>query len=171
MWTKLFHAGNSAGTWAVDTFLAARGKHNIIVPNLPAGNYLLRGTPFISRNETATQALNWDPTAEIIALHEADVAYSQNPVRGAQLYMNCVQIRITSSGSLALPGGATFPGDYWVLPTRFFSLLILRSCVGSYTSSTPGIVWNIYDKSTEPKYIHDPGANCVVRAAGGSISA
>ncbi|KJA28143.1 lytic polysaccharide monooxygenase [Hypholoma sublateritium FD-334 SS-4] len=25
IWTKLFHAGNSAGTWAVDTFLAARG--------------------------------------------------------------------------------------------------------------------------------------------------
>lgn len=42
VWTKLFHAGNSAGSWAVDSLLAARGKHSIIIPNLPAGDYLLR---------------------------------------------------------------------------------------------------------------------------------
>ncbi|KJA28142.1 lytic polysaccharide monooxygenase [Hypholoma sublateritium FD-334 SS-4] len=52
--------------------------------------------------------------------------------------MNCVQIRITSSGTLALPGGSTFPG--------------------SYTSSTPGIVWNIYDKSLNQSTYSIPGA-------------
>lgn len=48
--------------------------------------------------------------AEIIALHEANVAYTDNPVRGAQLYMNCVQVQVTSSGSLSLPAGTSFPG-------------------------------------------------------------
>lgn len=48
--------------------------------------------------------------AEIIALHEADVPYSANAARGAQLYMNCVQIKVTSNGGSSLPGGSQFPG-------------------------------------------------------------
>lgn len=49
--------------------------------------------------------------AEILALHEADVAYVNNPIRGIQLYMNCVQVAITSPGSLTLPSNdSTFPG-------------------------------------------------------------
>jgi hypothetical protein len=36
------------------------------IPNIPAGDYLLR--------------------AEIIGLHEADALYSQNSARGAQFY-------------------------------------------------------------------------------------
>lgn len=50
------------------------------------------------------------PLAEIIALHEANVPYSANAARGAQLYMNCVQIKVTSSGGSNFPGGSSFPG-------------------------------------------------------------
>lgn len=42
VWTKLFHAGNG-GQWAVDQLLNARGKHSVVIPNIPAGDYLLRG--------------------------------------------------------------------------------------------------------------------------------
>ncbi|KAF9480514.1 glycoside hydrolase family 61 protein [Pholiota conissans] len=131
VWTKIFHAGYTNGAWAVDNLLTARGKHNIIVPNLPAGDYLLR--------------------AEILALHEANVAYASNPVRGIQLYMNCVQIRITSSGTQSLPSGSTFPG--------------------LYTPSTPGIVWNIYDTTLDQSTYPIPGPAVWSGAAGGSITA
>ncbi|KAH9475835.1 putative endo-beta-1,4-glucanase D [Psilocybe cubensis] len=131
VWTKLYEFGISNNLWAVDDLLAAKGKHNIIVPNIPAGNYLLR--------------------AEIIALHEANVAYTDNPVRGAQLYMNCVQIQVTSSGNLTLPAGTSFPG--------------------SYTSDTPGIVWNLYSTTVNQNTYPIPGPEVWSGAAGGSIAA
>ncbi|KAF8202203.1 glycoside hydrolase family 61 protein [Pholiota molesta] len=132
VWTKLFEAGYSNGLWAVDNLLTALGKHNIIVPDLPSGNYLFR--------------------AEILALHEADVAYVDNPVRGIQLYMDCVQVAITSLGSLPLPSNESiFPG--------------------TYTPTTPGIVWNIYDPSVNQSAYPIPGPDVWSGAAGGSISA
>ncbi|KAG9101553.1 hypothetical protein FRC06_002837, partial [Ceratobasidium sp. 370] len=103
VWVKLFSAKGSGSTWAVDQLIASHGQHSVKIPNVAAGQYLLR--------------------AEIVALHEANVSYQDNPVRGAQLYMSCVQIAVTSSGS-ALPAGVAFPGEY--------------------TYSTPGIVYNIY---------------------------
>lgn len=60
---------------------------------------------------------------ELITLHEADAAYSSNPSRGAQLYMECIQIEVTSNGSVTLPGGTSFPGAY---------------------SYGPGIIYNLY---------------------------
>lgn len=48
--------------------------------------------------------------AEIVALHEANVAYDVGGVRGAQFYISCTQIRVTSAGSQSPPGGTSFPG-------------------------------------------------------------
>jgi cellulase len=50
--------------------------------------------------------------AEMIALHEGDVAYTQNPNRGAQFYPDCVQIEVTGDGNVSLPSGVSFPGAY-----------------------------------------------------------
>ncbi|KAF2741953.1 carbohydrate-binding module family 1 protein [Sporormia fimetaria CBS 119925] len=86
VWVKLIEEGWSNGVWAVDNLIRNRGKHSVVLPNLAAGDYLLR--------------------PEIIALHEG------NRQAGAQFYMECVQVRVTSSGSLSLPGGVAIPGTY-----------------------------------------------------------
>jgi cellulase len=80
VWVKLAEDGYSGSTWAVDTLIANKGKYDFTIPSVLApGDYLLRG--------------------EIIALHEADVAYNVNSARGAQFYMECVQVTVTGSGS------------------------------------------------------------------------
>ncbi|KAG5651111.1 hypothetical protein H0H81_009823 [Sphagnurus paluster] len=129
VWTKIFSDTFSGNQWAVDRLISARGQHSITIPNIPAGDYLLR--------------------AEIIALHEAEVPASQNPNRGAQLYMSCSQVKVTSNGNLQLPGGTSFPG--------------------TYTDSTQGIQFNIYDASKAPTY-KAPGPAVWSGAAGGSIA-
>lgn len=86
VWLKLAEEGLSNGKWAVDNLIANRGKHSITLPDLAAGEYLLR--------------------PEIIALHEG------NRQAGAQFYMECVQIKVTSSGSKTLPAGVAIPGAY-----------------------------------------------------------
>jgi len=98
VWVKLAHDGHANGKWAVDNLIANRGKHSITMPDLAAGDYLLR--------------------PEIIALHEG------NRQAGAQFYMECVQVRVTSSGSKTLPGGVSFPG--------------------AYSANDPGVLFNIY---------------------------
>ncbi|KAG9081850.1 hypothetical protein FRC07_014398, partial [Ceratobasidium sp. 392] len=108
VWVKLFSAKGSGSNWAVNQVIATHGQHSVKIPNIAAGQYLLR--------------------AEMIALHEADVSYQSNPARGAQHYMSCVQIAVTSSGSV-LPSGVAFPG--------------------AYTYSTPGIVYNVYTGSAD----------------------
>ncbi|KAF5373265.1 hypothetical protein D9615_007473 [Tricholomella constricta] len=128
VWTKLFHDSYS-GNWGVDRLISSRGQHSVIIPNVPAGDYLLR--------------------AEIVALHEADSLYTQNPIRGVQLYMSCAQIKVTSSGSQSLPGGTSFPG--------------------SYVDSTPGIQWNIYDPMKNPSQYVTPGPSVWSGSSGGSI--
>ncbi|KIJ46110.1 carbohydrate-binding module family 1 protein [Sphaerobolus stellatus SS14] len=90
-WTKIF-SDSYTSSWAVERLVAAHGQHSIIVPNIPAGDYLLR--------------------AEINALHEADSLFTQNSARGAQFYPSCIQITVTSAGSQVLPGGTVFPGTY-----------------------------------------------------------
>lgn len=127
-WTKLFSDGYSNGQWGVDKLITARGQHGVVIPQVPAGDYLLR--------------------AEIVALHEANVAYADNNLRGAQNYMSCVQITVTSGGSQSLPGGTSWPG--------------------AYTPSTPGIVFNIYDQ--DPTQYVAPGAPVWSGSSGGSIS-
>jgi cellulase len=86
VWLKLAEAGYSDNTWAVTTLINNKGKHSITLPDLKAGEYLLR--------------------PEIIALHEG------MNVGGAQFYMECVQIKVTSSGAVSLPGGVAIPGTY-----------------------------------------------------------
>jgi cellulase len=72
VWVKLAEDGYD-GDWAVNRLIAAKGKHSITLPDLAAGTYLLR--------------------PEIIALHEG---FS---IGGAQFYMECVQIEVTSAGA------------------------------------------------------------------------
>ncbi|PSN65497.1 hypothetical protein BS50DRAFT_497298 [Corynespora cassiicola Philippines] len=86
VWLKLAESGYNAGKWAVTQLIEDRGKHSITLPDLAAGEYILR--------------------PEIIALHEG------NRVGGAQLYMECVQIKVTSSGAVTLPAGVAIPGAY-----------------------------------------------------------
>src|SRR5689334_100223 len=59
--------------------------------------------------------------AEIIALHAANV------LNGAQHYPSCIQVRVTSNGTRALPGGVNFPGMLRKLlsPTKTHYLMAL----------------------------------------------
>ncbi|KAF1941146.1 hypothetical protein EJ02DRAFT_466836 [Clathrospora elynae] len=77
VWTKIFEDGLSGGKWAVDTFIANKGLITVDLPNLEAGDYLIR--------------------PEMIGLHEA------NNAGGAQFYNGCGQIKVTGSGSASLP--------------------------------------------------------------------
>ena len=157
-WTKIASDGYDTGssTWAVDRLISAGGKHSVIIPDVPAGDYLLRGTSFhlipppppLPLYPTPTH--HTLPTAEIVALHEADVAYSQNPIRGAQNYPSCTQITVTSNGSDALPAGVKFPG--------------------AYTDSTPGIIFNIWPPNAQdPATYQVPGPAVWDKAPGGSV--
>ncbi|QRV95906.1 glycoside hydrolase family 61 protein [Ceratobasidium sp. AG-Ba] len=92
VWHKIFDQGFSGGNWATDKLIAAKGTVSITVPNLAAGEYLIR--------------------PEIIALHEADTDFAVNPARGAQFYMGCMQIKVVSSGSVKLSSGINFQTDY-----------------------------------------------------------
>ncbi|KAB8238584.1 hypothetical protein ETB97_012101 [Aspergillus alliaceus] len=85
-WVKIAEDGYTDGTWAVETLIKNRGKHSVTVPDVAAGEYLFR--------------------PEIIALHEG------NRQGGAQFYMECVQVKVTSSGSKTLPEGVSIPGAY-----------------------------------------------------------
>ncbi|KAG8742409.1 hypothetical protein FRC10_001543 [Ceratobasidium sp. 414] len=91
VWSKLFNQGFT-DDWATNHLIAAKGHVTVTVPNLVAGEYLLR--------------------SEIIALHEADTDFTVNSARGAQFYMSCAQIKVVSSGSVALPAGINFQTDY-----------------------------------------------------------
>ncbi|KAF5340020.1 hypothetical protein D9611_012388 [Ephemerocybe angulata] len=107
-WVKIFEEGEYAkGQWAVAPKLVDnRGVHSVKVPaRLKPGYYLLR--------------------PELLTLHEADVAYTSNPVRGIQVYTECVQIYVGGNGTVALPKGVSFPG--------------------AYKYSDPGIVYNLYN--------------------------
>lgn len=110
VWIKLAEEGLSGGKWAVDNLIANKGKHSITVPDLAAGEYLLR--------------------PEIIALHEGDRA------NGAQFYMECVQIKVTSAGAKTLPAGVAIPG--------------------TYTATDPGILFNLYSGSVTSYPIPGP---------------
>jgi cellulase len=46
---------------------------------------------------------NYLVRSEIIALHEADAAYNVNPARGAQFYMECIQLQVTGNGGTVSP--------------------------------------------------------------------
>ncbi|PKY07095.1 hypothetical protein P168DRAFT_315618 [Aspergillus campestris IBT 28561] len=85
-WVKIAEEGYTDGVWAVDTLIKNKGKHSVTVPDVPAGDYLFR--------------------PEIIGLHEG------NREGGAQFYMECVQLKVTSDGASTLPAGVSIPGAY-----------------------------------------------------------
>ncbi|RXW23286.1 hypothetical protein EST38_g2584 [Candolleomyces aberdarensis] len=117
-WTKVFEANFNGQSWATERLRDARGQHSIFIPDVPAGDYLFR--------------------AEVIALHEADAYYTNNPARGVQLFPSCVQVRVTSNGKKALPaGGAVFPG--------------------TYKNSSPGIFFNLYKGGPPHASYYSPG--------------
>ncbi|KAI0154236.1 glycosyl hydrolase family 61-domain-containing protein [Xylariaceae sp. FL1272] len=109
IWSKIDEEGYSDGTWAVENLVSNSGKKDFTLPsNVAAGQYLIR--------------------QEIIALHEADVAYTENSARGAQFYPSCVQVEVTGSGS--------------DVPDTDFDFNT------GYTETDPGIVFNLYASYT-----------------------
>lgn len=128
VWVKIAQDGYSGGSWAVDKLIAAKGQHTITLPaNLANGEYLLRD--------------------EILAHHESDTTFNTNPARGTQLYMGCVQIKVTGSGTTTLPAGVAFPG--------------------AYSYSDAGIHYNLY--SADPTTYKIPGP-AVWNGVGGSAA-
>ncbi|KAL3478915.1 glycosyl hydrolase family 61-domain-containing protein [Aspergillus californicus] len=112
-WVKIYEDGYTDGTWAVETLVANSGKHSVTVPDVPAGDYLFR--------------------PEIIALHEG------NREGGAQLYMECVQFKVTSDGSATLPEGVSIPGVYTATDAGI--LFDIYNSFDSYPIPGPE-VWN-----------------------------
>ena len=86
VWVKVYEEGLTNGKWAVEDFIANKGQFSIDLPNLAAGEYLIR--------------------PEIIALHEG------NRAKGAQFYNGCGQIKVTGSGSATLPAGVDMTKAY-----------------------------------------------------------
>jgi len=105
-WFKVYEDGlDGSGTWGVDRMIQNGGWVDFTVPSCVApGQYLLR--------------------AEIIALHSASKS------GGAQFYMGCAQINVSSSGSKT---GTTV------------------SFPGAYSANDPGILVSIYDAQGNPK--------------------
>ncbi|CAE6444190.1 unnamed protein product [Rhizoctonia solani] len=129
VWTKIFEEVYPGGQWAVDKLIANKGHVTVTVPDLAAGEYLFR--------------------PELVTLHEADTAYNVNlnPARGVQLYMECIQFKVTSGGSVALSGGIDFKE--------------------SYTYSDKGLVYNLYNE--DPKTYVAPGGPVSSIAVAGQL--
>ncbi|KAG7085296.1 hypothetical protein E1B28_013836 [Marasmius oreades] len=136
VWTKLFSDSyayafdsSSNNKWATDRLKKAKGQHHVVIPNIP--------------------------TAEIIALHQAQVRYDQDHDKGAEFYIECVQVRVQNDhetlGSVALPGGTSLPGTY------------------SYDSH--GIIWNLFGSKEDwdPRSYVPPGPAVWEGAKGGKI--
>jgi cellulase len=102
-WSKISQggwiSGSNPGTWTTDTLIANNFSSSATVPkNLKAGNYVLRH--------------------EIIALHTAG---SPN---GAQAYPQCLNLKVTGSGTVAPTGGV--------------------AGTALYKSTDPGILFSLY---------------------------
>ncbi|KAI9898144.1 hypothetical protein N3K66_006504 [Trichothecium roseum] len=105
VWTKIAEDGYDGSEWAVDRIRANGGKQDFVLPeSLAAGKYLVR--------------------QEIIAQHESDKSYAEDPNRGAQFYPSCVQVDVTG-------GGGAVPDQQFDFNT-------------DYTYQDPGIVFNLY---------------------------
>lgn len=103
VWTKIYEDGLTNGKWAVDKFIANKGAITIDMPNIEPGDYLIR--------------------PEIIALHEG------NREKGAQFYNGCGQIKVTGSGTAALPATGV-------------------DMTKVYSATDPGVLFNIYGGAT-----------------------
>ncbi|KFA65920.1 hypothetical protein S40285_02391 [Stachybotrys chlorohalonatus IBT 40285] len=106
IWTKIAEDGFDGTEWAIDKLKRNGGLAEFTIPSgLAGGQYLIR--------------------QEIIAHHESEVSFAENPARGAQFYPACVQFEITGTGS--------------AVPDEAFDFQT------GYTYSDPGIVGvNVY---------------------------
>ncbi|RDB20047.1 putative endo-beta-1,4-glucanase D [Hypsizygus marmoreus] len=115
VWTKIYSSGllnPTSQQWATDVVNTSGGKHSVKIPaSLPAGEYLIRG--------------------EVVALHVA----SSYP--GAQIYIGCAQVKISSGGS-ANPPKISIPGTY--KPTDPGITVNIYNNLQSYTAPG-GPVW------------------------------
>ncbi|KZM27473.1 Lytic cellulose monooxygenase (C1-hydroxylating) [Ascochyta rabiei] len=106
-WSKISQAGlitpGGTGTWATDNLIKTNFTSTTTIPkNLKAGNYVIRH--------------------EIIALHSAS---SDN---GAQFYPQCLNLKVTGSGSVAPSGGV--------------------AGTSLYKRTDAGILFNLYNNPT-----------------------
>ncbi|KAJ2898205.1 uncharacterized protein MKZ38_004131 [Zalerion maritima] len=86
-WFKIQEDGYNAGSWGTTAVINNGGNHEIAIPAcLEDGEYLLR--------------------AEMIALHAAGSS------QGAQLYMECAQIRVSGGSGSVSPPTVSLPGAY-----------------------------------------------------------
>ena len=107
IWSKIDEEGFDAKTkkWAVDNLIAAKGMKEFTVPaQLKAGQYLIR--------------------QEIIAHHESDATFDEDPKRGAQFYPACVQVEVSGGGG--------------AVPDQDFDFN------RGYTYQDPGIAFDMY---------------------------
>ncbi|KAK0488927.1 glycoside hydrolase family 61 protein [Armillaria novae-zelandiae] len=114
VWTKVFEDVYN-GTWATTRLISAHGQHTVVIPDVPAGDYLLRGKvpPFPCKAKAPPNT----------TIHSG----------------NCCTSR---------------------------SVLVVLA--GTYTDSTPGILWNVYDQ--DPTEYVAPGPDVWSGSLGGSIS-
>lgn len=128
IWTKIAEDGFDGSEWAVAKLIANGGMQELTIPeSLAAGQYLVR--------------------QEIIAHHESDTAFAENPARGAQFYPSCVQVEVAGDGNAVPDQGFDFNADY--------------------TYEDAGIVFNLYDDFTSYEI---PGPEVWDAASGGSSS-
>ena len=134
IWTKLFHYGYNAtdNTWADHYFKAdattTKGHHFITVPDVPAGDYLVRGMRHPFRPSSRFLILiRFGNIAEIITLQTATTT------AGPQYYPRCVQVRVTSPK----------PGQYF----RIFWLILSqeRNCGLKRSFAGDNIFWLAYN--------------------------
>ncbi|KAH7371017.1 glycoside hydrolase [Pyrenochaeta sp. MPI-SDFR-AT-0127] len=111
-WSKISQSSIvSAGTWVTDNMIKNNFKVSTVLPaRLAPGNYVIRH--------------------EIIALHGGQ---SDN---GAQLYPQCLNLKVGGSGTVAPSGGV--PGT------------------SLYTRNMPGIIFNLYTSPAPTTYTY-PG--------------
>ncbi|KAI6779342.1 uncharacterized protein J7T54_000440 [Emericellopsis cladophorae] len=128
IWSKVAEDGFDGTQWAVDKIKANNGKQDFTIPsNLAAGKYIFR--------------------QEIIAHHESDTAFADNPARGAQFYPSCVQVEVTGDGDAVPDQGFDFNADYtYEDPGIVFNLYNFD---GSYTIPGPE-VWSAEGGSSSP---------------------
>ncbi|KAG9197117.1 hypothetical protein G6514_002259 [Epicoccum nigrum] len=110
-WTKISQGGlitpGGSGTWVTDELIKNNFTSSTTIPrNLKAGNYVIRH--------------------EIIALHSAS---SDN---GAQFYPQCLNLKVTGSGSVAPPSGV--------------------AGTSLYKRNDPGVLFNLYNNPTSYSY-------------------
>jgi len=107
---RLGLGGGKVGYWASDQLMDNNGSWAVHIPaTIRPGNYVLRH--------------------EILSLHSA------YDVGGAQFYPQCINLKITGSGTESPPG------------VRGQQL---------YSAADPGVHYNIYNDESSPKY-HIPG--------------